>query len=144
MTDPELELVAARSWKDNNRDIDAEIGDLQTVSNVDVRERSPADQLIGIEKKQVDLELVGPFGICQTKIDAQLLMLERERCGSKMGENTDQTLFSCRTVFNDAIADQERLDAWSMNAGDGFHQWHRAGQDEGVGLPLVRPSSAGR
>ncbi len=144
MTYSEPELVAPWSWKDDNRDIDGEIGNLQAVSNVDVRECSPADELIGVEKKQVDLELVGSFGICQAKIDAQLLMLEGERCGSEMSENTDQALFSCRAVFNDAITDQERLNAGSMNAGNGYHQWHRAGQDEDVELPLVRPSSAGR
>ena len=76
MANPEPEFIAPRRRKDNNRDIDAEIGNLQPVTNVDMREPGTTDQLIGIEEVEIDLELIGPFGIRQAKIDSQLLMLE--------------------------------------------------------------------
>ena len=125
MADAQPEFIAAGGRKDQRRDINGEIGNLQPIGDIDRRERRSADEFIGIEKEEVDIKLVGPFGVGQAKVDAQLLMLKGKDCGSEMRKDADQALLSGGAVFNDAIADQESLDAGSMNAGHRFHDGGR-------------------
>ena len=121
MTDAEPELIAAGRGKDQGRDVDGEVGNLEAVGNIDGRERRPADQFVGIEKKEVDIKLVGPLGVGQAKVYAQLLMLERERGGSKMREDADQAFLPGDAVLNDTVADEEGLDTRTMDGREGIH-----------------------
>ena len=114
MADAQPELIAAGSGKNQRRDIDGEIGDLQAISDVDRRKCRAADEFIGIEKEEVDIKLVSPFGVGQAEIDAQLLMLKGKDRGSEMCEDTDQAFLSGGTVFNDAVTDQKSLHTGSM------------------------------
>jgi hypothetical protein len=68
--------------------------------------------LLVVEVDQVDIEVVGAFGVREAKIQSHLLMLEwKDEC-LKMRENADQTFLFRQTIFDHLIADQEGLDAW--------------------------------
>jgi len=121
MADPQPKFIAAGGGKNQCRDIDGKIRDVQAISNVDRRKCRSADEFIGIEKEEVDIKLVSPFGVGQAEVDAQLLVLKREDRGSEMCEDADQAFLSGGTVFNDAIADQKRLHTGSMEAREGIH-----------------------
>jgi hypothetical protein len=48
-------------------------------------------------------------------------MLERERGGSKMREDADQAFLPGDAVLNDTVADEEGLDARTMEGRKGVH-----------------------
>lgn len=108
---PETELIAAGGRKDQRRDIDPKVRDLQTVRDHDIRERGTADELFTVEVDEVDVEPVGTFSVGQAEVQAHLLVLERKTQGLQMREQADQVLFLGHAVFDDLVADKERLHA---------------------------------
>ncbi len=108
---PQSKLVATGSGEDQRGNINAEIGNLQAISDHNVRERCAAHQLFVIEVRQVDVEVIRALGVREAKIQPQLLMLERKGNCLEMRENADQALLLGQTVFNDLVTDQESLDA---------------------------------
>lgn len=74
----EAEFIATGCRKDEKRNIDAEIGDLEPVVDFDIGKRGPADQLFRVEIDQVDVKVIEAFGIGQAKVKAHVLMVERE------------------------------------------------------------------
>jgi hypothetical protein len=121
MADAEPELVAAGRRKDQGRNVNGEIGNLKPIGDIDRRERRSADQFIGIEKKEIDIKLISPLGVRQAKVHPQLLVLERERGGSKVREDADQAFLPGGAVFNDTVADKEGLDTRTMKSREGIH-----------------------
>lgn len=107
----ETELIAAGRRKDQRRDIDPEVRDLQTVRDHDVRESGAADKLFAVEVNKIDVELVGAFSVGQTEVQAHLLVLEWKAQGLQMREQADQAFFLGHAVFDDLVADKERLHA---------------------------------
>jgi hypothetical protein len=83
-------LIPTRSWKQQGRNIDAEIGNLQPIVNDDVREGGAADQLIRIDIDQVDIEVIGALCVGHAKIQTELWMLKWEGQRLKVGEDADQ------------------------------------------------------
>jgi hypothetical protein len=107
----ETKLISAGGRKDQRGDIDPEVRDLQTVRDHDVRERGPADELFAVEVNEIDIELVGAFSVGQAEVQAHLLVLKWKAQGLQMREQADQALFLGRAVFDDLVADKERLHA---------------------------------
>jgi len=108
---PQSEFIATRGGEDQRGDVDAEIGNLQAVPNDNIGEGCAAHQLFSIEVHQVDIKVIGAFGIREAKIQPHLLMLKRKNDGLEMGEDADQAFLFCQTVFDNLITDQEGLDA---------------------------------
>ena len=65
---PQAELIASGSGEDQRGDIDAEIGNLEAIADEDIRQRGSADELLGVEIDQIDVEVVVPLGVSQAKI----------------------------------------------------------------------------
>ena len=65
-------FVASRSGEDQGRDIDPEIGNLKAVTDGDIRKGGPADELFIVELDQIDVEVIGPFGIGEAEIQPHL------------------------------------------------------------------------
>lgn len=87
---PQPKLIATGSWKQQSRNIDAEIGNLQPIVNDNEWEGGAADQLICIDIHQVDIEVIGAFCVGHAKIQAELWMLKWEGQRLKVGEDADQ------------------------------------------------------
>ncbi len=68
----EAKLVTPRSGKDQGGDIDPEIGNLKAVADDNIGKGGPADELFIVEIGQVDVEVIGPFGISETKVQPHL------------------------------------------------------------------------
>ena len=108
---PQPELVAARGRKNERRDIDAEIRNLQAVRDHDVGERGAAHQLLAIEVHKIDVEPVQAFSIREAEVQPHLLVLERKVQRLQVREQADQAFFLGDAVLDHLIADEERLDA---------------------------------
>ena len=108
---PQPEFVTPGGGKHQRWNIDAEVGNLETVANGNVRECRPADQLFIIEIDQIDVEVISAFRIGQAEVQSHLLVLEREGHRLKMGKDTDEALLFGQAVFDDLITDQEGLNA---------------------------------
>ena len=74
----EAEFISTGCRKDEKRDIDAEIGDLEAVADFDVGKSGSTDQLFRVEIDQVDIEVIEAFGIGEAKVESHMLMVERE------------------------------------------------------------------
>jgi hypothetical protein len=74
----EAEFITAGCRKDEQRDIDAEIGDLKTVADFDIGKRRSTDQLFRVEIDQVDIKVIETFGVSEAEVEPHMLMLERE------------------------------------------------------------------
>jgi len=107
----ETELVATGGRKDQRRHINPEIRDLQTVRDHYVREGSTADELFAVEVNEIDVEPVSAFRVGQAEVQAHLLVLEWKARGLQMREQADQALFLGPAVFDDLVANKERLHA---------------------------------
>lgn len=107
----ETELIASGGRKDQRRDINPKVRDLQTIRDHDVRERSAADELFAVEVNEVDVEAVGAFSVGKAEVQAHLLVLEWKAQGLQMRKQADQVLFLGHAVFDDLVADKERLHA---------------------------------
>jgi hypothetical protein len=87
---PQPKLIATGRWKQQGRNIDAEIGNLQPIVDDDVWEGGAADQLIRIDIDQVDIEVIGARCVGHAKIQTELRMLKWEGQRLKVGEDADQ------------------------------------------------------
>ncbi len=74
----EAKLVTPRSGEDQGRDIDPEIGNLKAVANDNIGKGGPADKLFIVEIGQVDVEVIGPFGISEAEVQPHLRVLKRK------------------------------------------------------------------
>ena len=101
----EPKFVASRSGEDQRGNIDAEIRNLQAVADGDVRQRGTAHQLFAVEIHEINIEVIGPFRVGQTKVESHLLMLKRKADRLQMGEEADEALLLGHAVFNDLVAD---------------------------------------
>lgn len=72
-------------------------------------EGSTANELIGMNVHQINIEVVGPLRVGHAKVQAQLLMLKWKRQRLEVRENADQGAFLGEAVFNHAVAYQEGL-----------------------------------
>lgn len=75
------EFISTRSGKDQQRNVDSEIGNLKAITNLDVGKCGPADQMFGIEVHQVDIEMIQAFGIGEAEVKTHVLMLKWKRGG---------------------------------------------------------------
>ena len=107
---PQSELITAGSGEDQRRNIDAEVGNLQAIQDVDVGKRGAAYELVVVETDEIDVEVVRAFGVRQAKIQSHVLVLERKHGGLKVREDADQAFLLRQTVLDHLIADQEGLD----------------------------------
>lgn len=111
----EAKLIATWGGEQECGDIDAEVGNLQTVADDDFRERCAADELICVHVHQVDFEVIRPLGVGHAEVEAELLVLKWECHRMEVGEEADQRFFLGQTIFDDAVADQEGLHAGSRD-----------------------------
>ncbi len=74
----EAEFISTRCRKDEKRDIDAEIGDLEAVADFDVGKSGSTDQLFRVDVDQVDIKVIEAFSIGEAEVESHMLMLERE------------------------------------------------------------------
>lgn len=72
------EFVATGCRKDEKRDIDAEIGDLETVIDFNIRKGGSTDELFRVEIDQVDIKVIEAFSVGEAEVEPHVLMLERE------------------------------------------------------------------
>jgi len=105
----EAEFIAAGCRKDEKRDIDAEIGDLEAVADFDVGKSCSTDQLFRVEIDQVDIEVIEAFGVGEAEVESHMLMMERERSRLKMSEDSDQAFLFGEAILNNLVADEKRL-----------------------------------
>lgn len=105
----EAEFIATGCRKDEKRDVDAEIGDLETVIDLDVGKSGSTDQLFRVEIDQVDIKVIEAFGVGEAEVESHMLMVERERSRLKMREDSDQAFLFGEAILNDLVADQKRL-----------------------------------
>jgi hypothetical protein len=105
----ETKLIATGRGEEEGGDVDAEVGNLQSVSDDDVGKRCAADQLVCIHKHQIDFDVIRAFGVGHAEVQAELMVLKRERHRLEVGEQPDQRFFLGQAIFDDAVADEERL-----------------------------------
>ena len=105
----EAKFIATGCRKDEKRDIDAEIGDLEAVADFDVGKSGSTDQLFRVEIDQVDIKVIEAFGVGETEVESHMLMMERERSRLKMSEDSDQAFLFGEAILNDLVADEKRL-----------------------------------
>lgn len=98
-------FVAAGSREDQRGDIDPEIGNLQAVTDNDIRQCGTAYQLFAVEVHEIDVEVIGPFCVGQTEVEPHLLMLEGKADCLQVSEETDEALLLGQAVFNNLVAD---------------------------------------
>ncbi len=108
---PKAELIAAWGGKHQRGNIDAEVRNLQSITDDNAWKSGSTDELFGVEIHQVDFELVRAFGVGETEIEAHVLMLEWKAHGLQMREQPDQALLFRGAVLDDVIADEKRLNA---------------------------------
>ena len=108
---PQSELIPAGSRKDQRGDIDAEVGNLQTIQDVDIGKSGATYELVVVETDQIDVEVVRALSVRQAKIQAHMLMLEWKRGGLKVREEANQAFLLRQAVLDHLITDQEGLDA---------------------------------
>jgi len=116
---PQSEFVPPRCRKDQQRNIDPEIRDLEAIADLDVGKRGPADELFGVEVDQLDIKMVQAFRIGKAEIEAHLLMLEGEGRSLQMCEDSDQAFLFRQAVLDDLVADEKRLDSGFRDIGHG-------------------------
>src|SRR5512146_1800963 len=107
----EAKLISPGGGEDQRGDVNAKIRDLQTVSDHNIRKSGTTNELFAVEIDQINVELIGSFGIGQAEVQTHLLMLERKTDGLQVCEEADQALLLGHAVFDDLVADQERLNA---------------------------------
>ena len=107
----ETKFIATGRREEEGGDVDTEVGNLQTISNDDVGERCAADQLVCIDEHQIDFDAIRAFGVGHAEVQAELMVLKRERHRLEVGEQADQRFFLSQAIFDDAVADEERLHA---------------------------------
>ena len=74
----EAEFISTGCRKDEKRDIDAEIGNLETVMDLNVGKRGSTDQLFRVEIDQVDIKVIEAFGIGKAEVESHMLVVKRE------------------------------------------------------------------
>ena len=74
----QAEFIPTRCGKDEQRNVDPEIRNLEAIADLDVGKRGPADELFGVEVDQLDIKMVQTFRIGEAEIEAHLLMLKGE------------------------------------------------------------------
>ncbi len=104
---------------------------MQAITDNDIRECGPADELFAVEIDQIDVELIGPFSVGQAEVKTHLLMLEGETDGLQVCEQADQAFLLGHAVFDDLVADQECLNA-------GFGDIRHRGYSTGVWSAVKR------
>ncbi len=105
----EAEFIAAGCRKNEKRDIDAEIRDLEAVADFDVGKSGSTDQLFRVEIDQVDIKVIEALGVGEAEVESHMLMMKRERSRLKMSEDSDQAFLFGEAILNDLVADQKRL-----------------------------------
>lgn len=92
----ETKFIATGRREEEGGDVDTEVGNLQTISNDDVGERCAADQLVCIDEHQIDFDAIRAFGVGHAEVQAELMVLKRERHRLEVGEQADQRFFLVR------------------------------------------------
>jgi len=105
----EAEFISTGCRKDEKRDIDPEIGDLEAVGDLDIGKSGSTDQLFRVEMEQVDIKVIEAFGVGETEVEPHMLMVEREGCRLKVSEDSDQAFLFGEAILNDLVADEKRL-----------------------------------
>jgi len=103
--DRQPKFVPPRAGKGEVFQGQTKIGDLKPIWNVDQRQLGFRHQEVCIQVYEGDFELVRSLGIRQAKIQAHLMVQKGEGQTLQVSENSDQTFFLGRAVFNDIIAD---------------------------------------
>jgi hypothetical protein len=106
----EAEFITAGCRKDEQRDIDAEIRDLETVMDFDIGKTGTTDELFRVEIDQVDIKVIETFGVGEAEVESHMLMLERKRSRLQMSEDSDQAFLFGEAIFNNLVAHEKRLD----------------------------------
>lgn len=105
----EAEFITTGCRKDEQRDIDAEIGNLETVADFDVGKSRSTDQLFRIEIHQVDIKVIEALGVGEAEVESHMLMVKRKRRSLKMGKDSDQAFLFGEAILDDLVADEKRL-----------------------------------
>lgn len=113
----ETELIAPGRRKDQGRNVDAKVRDLEPVADHDVRQRGAAYRLLAVQMHQIDIEMVRALRVGQAEVQAELLMLKRKCDGLQMREDADKAFLPGQAVFDDLVADKKRLYAGLNNVG---------------------------
>lgn len=107
----QAEFVPAGTWKYDGSNIKAKVVGLEAIVDFNRRQFTLADKLILVQVDQFNLELIGPLGIGETKIDSHLWVLAGKGFGPKMSEGPDDTFFPGEAVDDDGVTDEESLNA---------------------------------
>lgn len=74
----EAEFIATGCRKDEERDVNTEIRDLETVADFDIGKGGSTDQLFRVEIDQVDIKVIETFSVGEAEVEPHMLMVERE------------------------------------------------------------------